>query len=355
MKKIINIKSSKNNYQIIVDNNFIFKEITKECKKSKNIFIIVDTKLYHSIKKIEKFKNVNIIKLSGGEKIKSFKYYIKIVSKLLSLKIDRSSLIIAIGGGTIGDLAGYIASTILRGIDFILIPTTLLSQVDSSIGGKNGINSIYGKNLIGTFYPPIKVFIDTKILKSLPIREIRSGYAEILKHSLINDVIFYQWLLKNGDKVIDLYEDYIKYAIIKSIKIKSFFVEKDEKENLINSNSRAMLNFGHTFAHALETINGYKNYLNHGEAVAIGMVFAAKISIKKKLISSIEYKKLISHLKDIGLPYYDKNIKKEKFYEFMLSDKKNTNNKINLILLKKIGKAYFERGLRKEDIKSLLI
>ena len=161
-------------------------------------------------------------------------------------------------------------------------------------------------------------------------------------------------MLKNSDKVINLHKNYINHAIIESIKIKSFFVKKDEKENLINSNSRAMLNFGHTFGHALETMNDYKKFLNHGEAISIGMSLAAKISNKKKLLSNTEYNKLISHLKKIGLPYYDDKIKKDQLYNLMLSDKKNTNNKINLVLLKKIGEAYFERGLRKEDIKSIL-
>jgi 3-dehydroquinate synthase len=290
----------------------------------------------------------------GGEKIKSINYYSKICSKLLKLKIDRSSSIIAIGGGTIGDLTGFIASTILRGVKYILIPTTLLSQVDSSIGGKNGLNTTYGKNLIGTFFQPDKVVIDPSVLFTLPKREIRSGYAEILKHALIKDAKLYHWLDKYYTQVINLKKEFIANAIIESIKIKAFFVNKDEKEKLINNKSRAMLNFGHTIGHTLEAIYKYNNKLLHGEAIAIGMALETKISLKKNLITKKEYDNLISHLKKVKLPYFDKKITSNSFYDLMLADKKSSNNKINLISLKKIGRAYFERGLKKKEIKKLL-
>ena len=242
----------------------------------------------------------------------------------------------------------------MRGVKLILIPTTLLAQVDSSIGGKNGINSIYGKNLIGTFYQPNKVIIDPYILKTLTKKEIKSGYAEILKHSLIKNANFYLWLKKYSSKVINLESKYVCKAIIESIKIKSFFVMKDEKENLINNKSRAMLNFGHTFGHALEAMNNYNKKLTHGEAISIGMAFAAKISCKKNLISKDEYNELINHLKKIKLPYFDKRIKEKEIYNIMEGDKKNNDGEINLILLKKIGEACFQRAIKKEEIKRLL-
>ena len=201
--------------------------------------------------------------------------------------------LIAIGGGTIGDLTGFIASTILRGVKFILIPTTLLAQVDSSIGGKNGINTSFGKNLIGTFLQPDLVIVDPAALVTLSKREVRSGYSEILKHALIKDKIFYKWLSSNYNHVIKLNSKFITQAIIKSIKIKAFFVQNDEKEKLINDSSRAMLNFGHTFGHALELMNKYNNKLSHGEAVSIGMSLAAKISNKLNLITIQEYDDLI--------------------------------------------------------------
>ena len=354
MKKIIKIKIKNKNYNIAVDDKSILPNILREVKLGKKIFIIIDNNVKSLISNLPKNKNINIIKTSSGEKIKSISYFSEISSKLLKLKIDRSSTIIAIGGGTVGDLSGFIASTILRGVRFILIPTTLLAQVDSSIGGKNGINTSFGKNLIGTFLQPDLVIIDPSVLITLSKREIRSGYSEILKHALIRDKVFYKWLNVNYNYIISLDSKFIAKAIIKSIKIKAFFVQKDEKEKLINDSSRAMLNFGHTFGHALELMNKYDNNLSHGEAVSIGMALAAKISNKLNYITIKEYDDLIAHLKKVKLPYADKRIKDDLIYSLMLSDKKNSNNKINLILLKQIGKGYFKRGLDKQEIKKLL-
>ena len=355
MKKIIKIKTLNKNYEIVIQKKSLLPAIFNEIKIGKKIFIIIDKKISYLIKDIKINQNIHIIKIEGSEKIKSIQYYSKISSRLLKLKIDRSSTIISIGGGTIGDLSGLIASTILRGVKFILIPTTLLSQVDSSIGGKNGINTSYGKNLIGTFFQPNKVIIDPSVLSTLSKREIISGYAEILKHALIKNKKLYIWLNNNYTKVINLQTEFITKAIIESIKVKAFFVKKDEKEKLLGNSSRAMLNFGHTFGHALETMNDYNNKLTHGEAVAIGISFAAKISNKKHLITDKEYYNIIQHLQKVKLPYFDKRIKSNKLYNIMLADKKNSNNKINLILLKRIGCAYFERGLNREAIKKLLI
>ena len=178
MKKIIKINTKIHNYEIIIEKNSILKELLKEEKKQKN-FILIDKKLLSLIPQLNKNKNFNLITIKGGEKIKSLKYFQDITNKLLRLKIDRKSCIIAIGGGTIGDLSGFIASTVLRGVKFILIPTTLLSQVDSSIGGKNGVNTSYGKNLVGTFYQPNKVIIDDSILNFLPKNKLISGLSFI--------------------------------------------------------------------------------------------------------------------------------------------------------------------------------
>jgi len=354
MKNIIQIKTQFKKYSIVVEENSIIPFIKIEKKSKKKIFIIIDKNIKYILNKIEKDKNIYIIKINGSEKIKSINNYWKIILLLLKLNIDRSSTLIAIGGGTVGDLSSFVASTILRGIRFILVPTTLLSQVDSSIGGKNGINAPNGKNLIGTFFQPDKVIIDPRILYSLSKRELISGYAEILKHSLINDKAFYKWLNKYSSKVLDLDKEYIVKAIVRSIKIKAKFIQLDEKETLTNSSSRAMLNFGHTFGHALETMNNYNKKLTHGEAISIGMAFAAKISYKINNITEYEYNKIVNHLKKIGLPHHDKRINSNKMYKLIQSDKKNTGGKINLVLLKKIGQAYFERGLNKKRIKKLL-
>ena len=355
MKKQILIKTKSKKYKIFIENGSINTYLKSELRNDSKKFIIVDSKVSKKIDKIIKNKkNVFLITVKGSEKLKSINSYWKIISKLLQKKIDRSSTIISIGGGTVGDLCGFISNTILRGVKFSLIPTTLLSQVDSSIGGKNGINSKYGKNLIGTFYQPDIVIIDPTILRSLPLKQLRSGYAEIVKHALINDKNFYIWLKKNLKNILLLKKNPLCYAILKSIKIKEKYVTSDEKENLVNSSSRAMLNFGHTIGHALESINKYRSNLTHGEAISIGMILAAKISYRMKNIRRSELDDIIYHFKQAGLPYSTKSMINNKLYKAITADKKNTNNKINLILLKKVGEAYYKRGLNITELKNLI-
>jgi len=355
MKKQILIKTKSKKYKIFIENGSINTYLKSELRTDSKKFIIVDSKVSKKIDKIIKNKkNVFLIKVKGSEKLKSINSYWKIISKLLQKKIDRSSTIISIGGGTVGDLCGFISNTILRGVKFSLIPTTLLSQVDSSIGGKNGINSKYGKNLIGTFYQPDIVIIDPTILRSLPLKQLRTGYAEIIKHALINDKNFYIWLKKNLKNILLLKKNPLCYAILKSIKIKEKYVTSDEKENLVNSSSRAMLNFGHTFGHALESINKYRSNLTHGEAISIGMILATKISYRMKNIRRSELDDIIYHFKQAGLPYSTKSMINNKLYKAITADKKNTNNKINLILLKKVGEAYYKRGLNITELKNLI-
>ena len=355
MKDEILINTPSKKYKIIFESNSINKIINLELKNKNKTFIIVDKKIKHLLKNLNTNSNTFIIKIKGDEKIKSINEYWNIISVLLKNNIDRSSTLIAIGGGTVGDLSGFIASTILRGIRFILIPTTLLSQVDSSIGGKNGINSNFGKNLVGTFLQPDKVIIDTKILNSLPKRQIKSGYAEIVKHAIINDKKFFNWLNINSTKILNLEKKSLEYAITKSIKIKSKYVTKDEKEKLKNSFSRSILNFGHTFGHALETMNKYESTYTHGEAIAVGMCIASKISLKLKNITNNEYEKIINHFKKVNLPTDDKRIYENKILKLILLDKKNSNKKINLVLLKKTGEAYLHKNLDLKIIKKLII
>ena len=355
MKKQILIKTKSKKYKIFIENGSINTYLKSELRTDSKKFIIVDSKVSKKINKIIKNKkNVFLITVKGSEKLKSINSYWKIISKLLQKKIDRSSTIISIGGGTVGDLCGFISNTILRGVKFSLIPTTLLSQVDSSIGGKNGINSKYGKNLIGTFYQPDIVIIDPTILRSLPLKQLRTGYAEIVKHALINDKNFYIWLKKNLKNILLLKKNPLCYAILKSIKIKEKYVTSDEKEKLVNSSSRAMLNFGHTFGHALESINNYRSNLTHGEAISIGMILAAKISYRMKNIRRSELDDIIYHFKQAGLPYSTKSMINNKLYKAIAADKKNINNKINLILLKKVGEAYYKRGLNITELKNLI-
>ena len=353
MKKIT-IKTKEKIYNIEIKFNLFKKKLNKIVSNNNKKFILIDRKVEYLLKNTKFPNNVFIIKINGSEKIKDIKNYQIIITKLLSLGIDRESTIIAIGGGTVGDICGFIASTVLRGVKFILFPTTLLSQVDSSIGGKNGINTKLGKNLIGTFYQPDKVFIDPKILVSLPNREIKSGYAEIVKHALIRDFSFFIWLDKNYNKIFKLKTKELEYAIYKSIKIKAKFVNTDPKEKLKNKHSRALLNFGHTYGHALETLHKYKNTLTHGESISIGMIIASKISNNISSLKKKQLEMIINHFNKVGLPIDNNSIKSKKIFKLIKKDKKNIGNKINLILLKKIGEAYYCRNVDQKKISKII-
>ena len=244
------------------------------------------------------------------------------------------------GGGILGDLSAFVSSLTKRGIKFINVPTSLLAQVDASIGGKTAINSVQGKNLIGTFYQPDFVIIDISFLNSLPRREIISGYGEILKHSLILDRKFFFWLTNNAKKIInDRDKNILKSAIVQSCKIKSRIVSRDEKEQ----NSRMILNFGHTFAHGFEGAKNFSRKLNHGEAVLLGMITACWLSYQKKLLSLKDLNLIKKHYVNLNLPmkinnFFDIN-EIDRIINFMKKDKKNSNEKLNLILMDKIGKT----------------
>ena len=338
------------------------KLIKKNIPKVKKIVIIGDKKINPiSFKKLSRaLKNyeIKIYKLSSSENSKSFGTANKLIQNLLKDNLNRSDCVIAFGGGILGDLAAFVASLTKRGIKFVNIPTTLLAQVDASIGGKTGVNSNLGKNLIGTFYQPEFVLIDLAMLNTLHKREMVCGYAEILKHSLISDKKLFLWLRKNAYKIINLKDKKsLTFSIIKSCKIKSAIVNKDEKEK----NLRMILNFGHTFAHGFEGAKNFSKKLNHGEAVLLGMIAAAKLSHQKKLLKQKDLILLKNHYLDLGLPmnikdFFKKNEIKKIIY-FMLKDKKNVNEKINLILLKKIGKILKPIGsnISVNELKKFLI
>ena len=354
MKKEIIIKNKDIKTKLLIKSGYIQSYLNSLIKKENKIFCIIDQKLKNKFSKLKKNKKINLIFIKGGEQIKTYKSYSMLCEKLLSKKIDRDSVLVAIGGGTIGDLCGFVAGTILRGVKFILIPTTLLSQVDSSIGGKNGINSKLGKNLVGTFYQPNEVVIDINILKSLPKREFFCGYAEIIKHAIIKDVEFFNWLDKNYLKIFNFQLNELETAISKSINIKLWYVKKDTNEKLTNQNSRAMLNFGHSFGHALEAYYRYSNKLNHGEAISIGMIMEAKISNYFGYLSKKELDKIINHFIKVKLKINDSKLKSNEILEHISNDKKNSNNNINIIFLKKIGKSFFKRNLNLIKIKKIL-
>ncbi len=346
------IKNKKLNTSILIKRNYILTFVKKIAKKNEKVFCVIDSKIKNKFN-FEKEKNIKIITLNCGEKIKTINSYKDLAEKLIKYNVNRKSVLVAIGGGSLGDLAGFISSTVLRGLDFFLIPTTLLSQVDSSIGGKNGINTTYGKNMLGTFYQPKKVLIDISVLNTLPNKEIKSGYAEIIKHALINDYNFFCWLEKNIDKLLNLNKSILEKAIYKSIMIKLFYVRKDEKESLVNSQSRAMLNFGHTIGHALESHYNYKKF-NHGEAISIGMITEAKISNYLGLLSSNELYRILIHFKKCKLKIFDKFIKEKKIINIINKDKKNFNDCINFSLINKIGSSIFYKKLDKDKVYKIL-
>ena len=324
--------------------NSIETLIKKNVPNAKKIYIISDKKLPNFlfkklIKSLKKY-NLKIYSLHASEKTKSFIVAHKIIENLLKNNLNRSDCIIALGGGIVTDLASFVASLTKRGLQLVNIPTTLLAQVDASIGGKTAVNSTQGKNLIGTFYQPKFVLVDIAFLNSLPYREMICGYGEILKHSLILNRKFFLWLSKNSKKIIDNKDKkMLKTAIIKSCKIKSKVVSKDEEEKSF----RKILNFGHTFAHGFEGAKNFTRRLNHGEAVLLGMMMAAELSFKKKLLPLKDLRLLKQHYLDMKLPMKVKKFFKrkeiDKIISFMVKDKKNLNKKINLILIKKIGKV----------------
>ena len=355
MNKKINIKTKYHSYSISIEKNSIIKNIKKIISKKNKVIFLIDKKVFYIFKKLNNYKNQNYIIINCSEKIKNFENYAIISEKILKIGIDRNSTIIAIGGGTLGDLSGFIASTILRGINLILIPTTLLSQVDSSIGGKNGINTAIGKNLVGTFYQPKSVIIDPSILSTLSKRELLSGYAEIIKHGLINDKKFFNWLNDNSKKILELDYNILSEAIYKSILIKRKYVLKDEKEKLKNSNSRAILNFGHTFGHALEAYYKFNQKLTHGEAISIGIIIAATISCRLGYLSVTNFEKIKIHFVSNNLPIKDINMYKKKIFNIIKKDKKNLNGKINFVLLKNIGTAFLSNKHSLQNIKKILI
>ena len=349
MVKINEIKVNLGNrsYPIYIGNDLFssFEKLVEGFSNYSGLVVVTDNqvkklineKIFSLKKRCD--KSVSIICLPPGENSKSFKYFEFLCEKILEKKIDRKTLLVCIGGGVIGDLVGLTASVLLRGVDFVQMPTTLLSQVDSSVGGKTAINSKFGKNLIGTFYQPKSVLISLNILKSLPYRQIICGYAEILKYSLISDNNFFLWLKKNGHKIITLEKTSLIHAIKKSCEIKSKIVSKDEKETGI----REILNFGHTFGHAIESQTGFSKKILHGEAVFLGMFLAIKFSAflsfgNEKMIENYE-----DHMKDLKIPFrlsdYNLRFTPKEFIKHLRFDKKVKNSKLKFILLEQYGKT----------------
>ena len=355
------VKTKNQKYPIFIGNNILnkLKIILKENLINFNQCLIVADKnvpkklIYKVINSLPK-KKIYLHYFNSSEKNKNQRSINNILSVLLDKNFNRNDCVISVGGGITGDVSGFAASIFKRGLKFINIPTTLLSQVDSSIGGKTGINSKYGKNLIGAFYQPSLVISDIIFLKSLPKREIICGYGEILKHALISDKKFFSFLDINGSQILKLKSPLIEKTIFKSCSIKKKVVETDETE----TGKRKILNFGHTFAHAYEATLGYSKKLNHGEAVILGIKTAAKFSLLNKILNKKEFELINDHLNNLNLP---KNINKffslknlNTLLSFMKKDKKNNTKKINLVLLKKVGSPVYKLQFNEKTINLFL-
>lgn len=369
-KTLIVPLSNNRSYPIYIGENLlqnpdIFADFVTNKNKSKNkkIMIVTNTtieKIYlntlqNTLAKITPKENIFATILPDGENYKNWETLQKIFDNLLANFFDRKSLIIALGGGVIGDMTGFAAACFQRGVDFLQIPTTLLSQVDSSVGGKTAINHPLGKNMIGAFYQPKAVFADIKTLQTLPQREISAGLAEILKYGFINDAPFLEFFTsENFAKIFDNNADVLSEIIYKSCQNKADIVAKDETESS-DKNLRALLNFGHTFGHAIETYFGYGTYL-HGEAVAIGTMMAAEFSQNLGFITPKEVAKIQTLLNQAKLPTaLDKKVNANDLYKLMFHDKKVQNGTLNFVLLKNLGEAFVYKLNSAEENSTLII
>lgn len=293
---------------------------------------------------------IDKIVIADGEQHKNLASFEHVITQLLNMSAARDTTLIALGGGVIGDLTGFVAASFQRGMPFIQIPTTLLSQVDSSVGGKTAVNHPLGKNMIGAFYQPKAVFIDTKTLQTLPAKEFSAGMAEVIKYGIIYDKAFFEWLEQNTAHLIAQDVDALQYAIARCCEIKAEIVAIDERE----SGLRALLNLGHTFGHAIEAEQGYGNWL-HGEAVAAGMVLAAKAGQMKGWMQTEEVQRVIALIEAFALPITPPtDMGYDTFMQHMVHDKKVQAGKLNYIIPKAIGEAIVTPELDETLLKNLL-
>ena len=287
--------------------------------------------------------------LPDGEKYKTLEVWQTILDALMKAKLSRNEPVIALGGGVVGDMVGFAAACYRRGIPFVQVPTTLLAQVDSSVGGKTAINHPLGKNMIGAFYQPKLVWIDPEVLRTLPKRELAAGIAELIKYGLIRDTEFFDFLENSVDSLLNLESDVITKVIHTSCRHKAEVVMRDETEQ----GERALLNLGHTFGHAIESMTNYTEYL-HGEAVAIGTIMAARLSQQLGYVKGDIEGRIRDLYQRYGLPTEIPSFSTEQWLDAMGHDKKNVGSRIRYILLRSIGDAFIAENVRNEDITSLV-
>ncbi len=341
----VRVNLGERSYLILINNGILDQagEIIFSCNLGKNAAVITNTTvgpLYRAqvIKTLEQaLFHVDVIEIPDGEQYKTLSWIERIHKKLLSFDLDRNSPIIALGGGVIGDMAGFAAATFMRGVPLVQVPTTLLSQIDSSIGGKTGVNLPEGKNMVGSFYQPRMVLIDPSVLATLDMRELRSGMAEVIKYGIIRDQQLFSFLQRNMDEALHLDESVLSSIIKTCCTIKAAITSLDERENGL----RAILNFGHTFGHAVETLTNYTEY-KHGEAVSIGMAAAARVSAEWGYCSQEDCTEVVSLLEAAGLPIHPPALSGGDYLDAMQKDKKRVRGNIRMVLMRRIGEVFVE-------------
>lgn len=353
--KILNVELADKSYPIYIGSDLLSsKSLLSDHIQGKQVMVVTNSTIAPLY--LEKLKdalsdfNVESVILPDGEEFKTLETLNKVFDALLKAKFDRSSTLVALGGGVVGDITGYAAASYQRGVNFIQVPTSLLSQVDSSVGGKTGVNHELGKNMIGAFYQPKAVIIDVDTLDTLSDQEYSAGMAEVIKYGLLGNADFFSMLETNIESIMARNKDLIIEIIFNSCKDKASIVALDEFER----GKRALLNLGHTFGHGIENAFGYGNYL-HGEAVSIGMVMAAKLSMDEGYLSNEDAIRVESILSKADLPIsIKKSIGSETLIEAMSLDKKSIDGKIRLVLLKALGDSYLTDSYSKENFNKVI-
>ena len=292
---------------------------------------------------------VEVVLIPDGEQHKNWDTLNDVLTRLLELKVDRTTPIVALGGGVVGDLAGFAAAIYQRGIPYVQVPTTLLAQVDSSVGGKTAVNHRLGKNMIGAFHQPVAVLIDTGCLATLPVREVTAGLAEVVKYGAIRDAGFFEWLERNMRALLDRDDDALAHAICESCRVKAEIVAADERE----TGERALLNFGHTFGHAIETATGYGTWL-HGEAVGTGMLLASRLSERVCGLPAAERSRVEALVAAAGLPTVAPTLALDRWLDLMGRDKKVEHGRMRFVLLERLARAVVRADVDECDLAAVL-
>ncbi len=354
----VRVELGERSYDIVIGSGILGRvaEFLQPLQLGKRGVVITDSNIWavHAPALQDALQNAGyeteVLTVPAGEPSKSLRQAERLLEKLPGCGLDRKSFVIALGGGVVGDLAGFVAATYLRGLPYVQVPTTLLAQVDSSVGGKTGVNLPQGKNLVGAFHQPVLVLADTDTLKTLPQRELRAGFAEVIKHGAIRDEEFFTWLEGEHNRVFALQPDAVAHVVRRCCEIKADMVSRDERE----AGLRAILNFGHTIGHAMEALADYVGLL-HGEAISMGMCCAARLSVMRAGLVEADAKRICELIAASGLPTkLGDKYKIEDLFEAMRLDKKAHAGKLRFVLLKKLGDAIVSDAVTDMDVKEVV-